>query len=80
MAHEIGAYTLEAAVQGAKALPPPEEQINWREILGLGPSATLVAAHAVYRALAKEAGEGSPKLKRLNLAIEAARQELESKR
>lgn len=73
---DIGAYSLVAAVEGAKALPPPDKVIDWREVLGLGPSPTLTMANGVYRALAAEAGEGSHRLKELNAAIAAARAEL----
>lgn len=73
---EVGAYTLIAAVEGAKMLPPPERPIDWRAVLGLGETATLIAANATYRALALEAGEGSDRLKELNAAIAAARKEL----
>jgi hypothetical protein len=77
---EIGAYSLVAAVEGAKALPPPERPIDWREVLGLGAGATLTVANTVYRALAKDAGEGSERLRDLNAAIEAARKELTAAR
>lgn len=73
---EVGAYSLVAAVEGARALPPPERPLDWRAVLGLGQDTNLVAANAVYRALAKDAGEGSPLLRELNAAIEAARKEL----
>jgi hypothetical protein len=85
---EIGAYSLIAAVEGARALPPPSgstspalagvaaAEPSWREVLGVAAGAPLAVAQAAYRALAKDAGEGSAKLKELNVAIAAARQEL----
>lgn len=73
---EVGAYSLVAAVEGARALPPPERPIDWRGILGLGATATIDIANASYRALAKQVGEGSSHLRDLNAAIEAARKEL----
>lgn len=72
---EIGAYSLVAAVEGARALPPPERPFDWRKVLDIE-TRSLAAAEAVYRALAREAGEGSDKLRDLNLAIDAARREL----
>jgi len=78
---EVGAYSLIAAVEGARALPPPGAAVAvpdrpWREVLGIAGEAPLLIAEAAYRALARKAGEGSPKLTELNLAIEAARREL----
>jgi hypothetical protein len=70
---EVGAYTLVAAVEGAKALPPPADARGWHEILGVAESAPLVVAEAAYRALARAAGEGSPRLRDLNDAIARAR-------
>lgn len=70
---EIGAYSLVAAVEGAKALPPPIDARGWHEILGVAETAPLVVAEAAYRALAREAGEGSPRLRDLNDAIARAR-------
>lgn len=50
---------------------------DWRCILGLGPTATLDDANAIYRARAMKIGEGKPdELQSLNLAIQQARQEL----
>jgi hypothetical protein len=74
-----GAYTAEQAAEGARlALPAPVAVPDrpWREILGVAVGAPGVVAEAAYRVLAKNAGEGSPKLIELNLAIEAARREL----
>jgi hypothetical protein len=68
---EIGAYSLVAAVEGAKALPPPLGP--WHDILGVAETAPLVVVEAAYRALAREAGEGSPRLRDLNDAIARAR-------
>lgn len=75
---EVGAYSLVAAVEGARALPPPERKIDWRATFGLaaGAPVSLRTVQAVYRAMAIEAGEGSDQLITLNAAIEAARKEL----
>ena len=79
---EIGAYSLVAAVEGARALPPPSRVRGeavavpgqpWHEVLGVVPDAPLLVAEAAYRALAKEQGEGGNHLVELNLAIEKAR-------
>jgi len=78
---EVGAYSLVAAVEGARALPPPRDAVAvpdrpWWEILGVAADSPLLVVEAAYRALARKAGEGSPKLVELNLAIQAARREL----
>jgi hypothetical protein len=74
---EIGAYSLVQAVEGARALPPPDPVVDWRAELGLAPGPhNLQDVQDVYRIRARRAGEGSPLLKTLNLAIDAARKEL----
>ncbi len=50
---------------------------EWQIVLGLGPSATLDDANALYRIRAKSIGESDPaKLQQLNLAIQQAREVL----
>lgn len=49
---------------------------QWMQILGLGPTATLEDANAVYRRRAKESAENSEALLQLNSAIEEARRNL----
>lgn len=75
---DIGAYSLVQAVEGARALPAPERVIDWRATFGLvGQSPwSIEVVDQIYRGLAREAGEGNPRLVDLNLAIEAARREL----
>lgn len=81
---EIGAYSLIAAVEGAKALPPPSSipgvvgtpDDPWYRVLQVSPDAPLAVAQAAYRALALKAGEGSSQLRQLNLAIDQARRML----
>src|ERR1051326_1430375 len=78
---DVGAYSLVSAVEGARALPPPADyrrdaEIRWRETLGVGDNASLLVAEAAYPALAKNGGEGSPRLRDLNPATETARREL----
>lgn len=51
---------------------------GWREFLGLGSTATLDDANAVYRHRAKAIGESDPSaLQQLNLAIQEARKYLQ---
>ena len=66
------------AAEGARlALPPPEKPIDWRTELGLAADCNdLDVAETVWKRKALRAGEGSPDLKGLNLAIAAARSEL----
>lgn len=74
---EVGAYTIVQATEGARMLPPPEPPIDWRTELGIAPGERdLYLIDQIYKMRAKRAGEGSPLLKTLNLAIEAARKEL----
>tara|TARA_B100000989_G_C19356654_1_gene391448 strand:- start:40 stop:657 length:618 start_codon:yes stop_codon:yes gene_type:complete len=56
----------------ASALP------QWMEILGLGPTATLEDANAIYRRRAKEYVNDQNKMLELNDAISAAREVLKS--
>jgi hypothetical protein len=76
-----GAYTTEEATEGARylALPPPEEPY-WRvfaEAAGApwssDPRLPLPAYVGMYRVAAKRVAGDEAKLRRLNLAIEAAR-------
>lgn len=46
---------------------------EWQKLLGLGPSATLEDANAIYRARAKQNHENEEVMLTLNAAIEAAR-------
>src|SRR5262249_18138937 len=78
---ELGSYSLVAAVSGAKALPPPGASPEagdrpWHLVLQVSPTCALYVAEASYRALAKAAGEGSPRLVELNAAIATAREVL----
>lgn len=78
-----GAYSMEQAIEGAKlALPPPagSSEIVWRKILGDVPKGiekvdALAVINARYRRMAQEAGNDEKEQLRLNLAVEAARQE-----
>ena len=76
-----GAYTTEQATEGARflALPPPEEPF-WKVFGEAGgarwlsdPKLPLSAYEGMYREAAKQAAGDEAKLRRLNLAIEAAR-------
>ena len=49
-----GAAILDRAFTGFTALPAPGAPKTWREVLGVGPSATLNEARAAYRRLASE--------------------------
>ncbi len=49
---------------------------EWRSLLGLGPTATVEDAQAVYRRRAKIAADNPEELMRLNLAMDAARKAL----
>ncbi|MDE3115786.1 MAG: hypothetical protein KGL26_09330 [Pseudomonadota bacterium] len=80
-----GAYTLEQALEGARpALPPPEgmEMLDWRQVLGIAlpvgvdKADMLAIVNARYRRAAADAAGDEAELRRLNLAIEAARKEL----
>lgn len=81
-----GAYTLDQAVEGARAaLPPPAgmETLDWRKVFvpaglpqGLPNEDALAIVNARYRRLAAEAHQDEVEQRRLNLAVEAARVEL----
>jgi hypothetical protein len=79
-----GAYTTEQAEQGARlALPAPEgaSDIMWQAVLGDLPEGldgddALAVVNGRYRRLAAEANADEKELRRLNLAVEAARKEL----
>ncbi len=80
-----GAYTIEQAIEGARlALPSPEvETLDWRLIFkappltaGLAKIDILDMVNTRYRRMAGEANGDDSELRRLNLAIEAARKEL----
>jgi len=78
-----GAYSIEQAVEGAKALPPPPgaDGIDWRQVFGavqagLPNDDALAIVNARYRRLAADANNDQDELRRLNLAIEAARRDL----
>ena len=79
-----GTYTQEQALEGARlGLPPPNgaDGIDWRAVLGAIPAGVanldaLSIINARYRRLAAEASEDQSELRRLNLAVEKARQEL----
>ena len=79
-----GTYTLHQAAQGARAaLPPPEgaNGIDWRIVFGAVPAElakedALAIVNGRYRRKAADASGDEPELRRLNLAIEAARKEL----
>lgn len=66
--------------EDASAPPPPEEDPHlleeWRLVLGLGPTATLDDAHAVYRRRMKQAVQDEDAMLKLNLAMDAAKREL----
>lgn len=63
---------IENAANNNPTLNLPE----WMQTLGLGPSATLEDAHAVYRRRAKHHANDETELLRLNTAMELARKAL----
>ncbi len=73
----LGVATLSEMMTAFAALPAPP---SWREILGVGLDATLLAAEASYRRLAFNAhpdkGGSVEAMQRLNDAIAQAREEL----
>jgi hypothetical protein len=77
-----GTYTQEQALEGARlALPPPDDGLDWHAVLGVVPAGldktdALAIVNGRYRRLAAEANGDDKELRRLNLAIEKARQEL----
>lgn len=78
--HLLGGFTGQAAAAMAAQKPANPESAaraapaleDWRLLLGLGPTATLEDAHAVYRRRAKNASNDEQELMRLNLAMDAA--------
>lgn len=78
-----GTYSLEQAIEGARlALPAPggEVPVDWKTLLGyisaLPDDKQLVLVEHTYRSMSKDAVGDEAQQRRLNLAIEAARQEL----
>jgi hypothetical protein len=75
-----GVGTIEQAFAGYTALPPPgaDNRPPWREIFGIHPTAAITPAdiNLVYRARAKAAATNEAQLLTLNLARDAALQEL----
>lgn len=80
-----GAYTIEQAVEGARiALPAPEtETLDWKLVFkappvaaGLAKNDILDIVNARYRRMCAEANGDQNEIRRLNLAVEAARLEL----
>lgn len=76
--HGVG--TIEQAFAGYTALPPPSEdnRAPWRSVFHLKPDAPVTAAdvNVIYRAAAKRAATDESRLLELNLARDAAMQEL----
>lgn len=75
-----GLAIVRAAFKGFLALPPGSAE-DWREVLGVGPDASLEAVEAAFRAKAREVhpdrpGGSTEEMTRLNAAIAAARAEL----
>lgn len=66
----------------AIGLTSEDDGAPWRDVLGVMPTAPLAVAEAAYRALAKsthaDIGGSDARMRRLNLAIAAARKELGS--
>ena len=74
-----GAHMIERAFTGFLAIEAP----SWRRDLGIGPAAGLEDAERAYHMLAREAHPDRPSgsdaaMARLNVAIDAARRELET--
>jgi hypothetical protein len=61
---------------GFSTLRPAANSEDWRSILGLGATASLEDAHAVYRSRVKSAANDQEALLKLNLAMESARKQL----
>ena len=76
----MAGYSLESSLKAEDViLSTQTETHKWREFLGLGPTATLEDANAVYRHRAKTLGEHNPDaLMELNAAIQQARKYLSS--
>ena len=75
-----GVGSIDQAFAGYAALPPPSvnNRAPWRAALGFKPDATVTAADVQinFRALAKAAATDESRLRDLNLARDAAMQEL----
>jgi hypothetical protein len=71
-------HMVKAMFRGFVALPAPAK--GWRQVLGVGPSASLDDAEAAYRAAARSAhpdrGGTDERMAALNAAIAEARREL----
>lgn len=77
-----GAYSLEQAQAGMKALPAPEGSatLDWRQVLGAVPAGlvgddAIAIINARFRKLSAERHGDDAEQRRLNLAVEAARAE-----
>lgn len=67
----------EGITQASTSATSSSTVMEWQRILGLGPTATLEDANALYRVRAKTIGENNPEeLRTLNIAIQQARQSL----
>lgn len=75
VAKALGGYALTLAATGSSAGVTKVLE-EWRLVLGLGHTATLDDAHAVYRRRAKSAANDQDELVRLNLAMDEAAKEL----
>lgn len=80
LAKALGGYAVSVStVAGAGAAVASGKPLEeWRLLLGLGHTATLDDAHAVYRRRAKSAANDQDELVRLNLAMDQASKELGS--
>lgn len=77
IAKALGGYGIIAASGAASSGNPSGKSLEeWRLVLGLGHTATLDDAHAVYRRRAKTAANDQDELVRLNLAMDEATKEL----
>jgi hypothetical protein len=75
-----GVGTMEQAFAGYVGLPPPsaDNRPFWRETFGIGPMTpvTMADVRAIYRDLAKRNANNEARLRELNIARDAAWQEL----
>jgi hypothetical protein len=71
--HGYMAHIMESSLAAAG---PVTNNAWWMQFLGLGPTARVGDANAVYRSRAKEIGQDEEKLLKLNEAISLARQHL----
>lgn len=75
--YALGGYHSQAYIfTAAKSSGSKVELEDWRLHLGLGHTATLEDAHAVYRRRAKSAANDQEELIKLNLAMDMASKEL----